>query len=144
MFKHIMIPVDLEMTDRAARALGIAIGEARTHGADLHVVTVIPGFGMPLVASFFPDDAFEKAEREIDTRLGEYVRTHLPEDLVSSREVCRGHPAESIVEAANRREVDLIVMPSRTRSKLDQRLLGSCSSRVVELAPCSVMVVRNP
>ena len=37
MFKHIMIPVDLEMTDFAERALTIAIAEARTHGADLHV-----------------------------------------------------------------------------------------------------------
>ncbi len=33
------------------------------------MLTVIPGFGMPLVATFFPDDAMKDAVKEVAKQL---------------------------------------------------------------------------
>jgi len=42
MFKNILMPIDLQETHLAAKAVKIAIDEARKHGADIHVMTVMP------------------------------------------------------------------------------------------------------
>lgn len=143
MFKHILFPVDLEETDFSQSALEGAVSLARLHGADLRVLVVVPGYSMPLVASFFPADLFDKAKREVEKRLATYVAEKIPSEVSTTWNVRQGHPAENIVEEARDRGIDLIVMPSHTRSKLDKRLIGSCAARVVELARCSVMVVRG-
>ena len=142
MFKHILIPVDLQETEYAARAMSIALAQAREDRARLHVMTVVPGFGMPMVASFFPKGAMEKAMATVEAKLHEYVARNVPDDVDAACTVCQGHPAETITEEAKRLDVDLIVIPSHTRSKLDKRFIGSCAQRVVELAKCSVLVVR--
>ncbi|MDX1594833.1 MAG: universal stress protein [Gammaproteobacteria bacterium] len=143
MFKQILFPVDLEESEFAQSALEDAIGLAKLHAARLHVLSVVPGYSMPLVASFFPEGLFEKACNEVKRHLEIYVREKIPSEIECSWNVRQGHPAENIVEEARKHDVDLIVMPSHTRSHLDKRLIGSCASRVVELARCSVMVVRS-
>lgn len=143
MFKRILVPVDLQETQFAQRALSIAVDAAQHHAADLHVLVVIPGFSMPMVANYFPNDAFEKAYRDVQERLETYVRQHVPAGVRATWSVRQGHPAENIVQEAKDRGVDLIIMPSHTRSKLEKRFIGSCAARVAELAPCSVTVVRG-
>ncbi|HEY5720253.1 MAG TPA: universal stress protein, partial [Gammaproteobacteria bacterium] len=138
MFKHILVPVDLQETQFAARALSIAVDQAQHCAADLHVLVVIPGFSMPMVAAYFPNDAFEKACRDVQQRLEAYVGQNVPNDVRATWSVRQGHPAENIVAEAKERGIDLIVMPSHTRSKLENRFIGSCAARVAELARCSV------
>ncbi len=65
MFKKILMPIDLQETELAVKALKIATDEARKHQAEIYVMTVLPGFGMPLVASFFPDQAMKEAMKEV-------------------------------------------------------------------------------
>lgn len=57
-------------------------------------------------------------------------------------EVLEGSPAEVILEVANMRAVDLIVMGSRGMGNLTGFLLGSTSQKVVSHAPCPVLIVR--
>jgi nucleotide-binding universal stress UspA family protein len=54
------------------------------------------------------------------------------------------HPAEEIVEFAERDQTELIVIPSHSRKGFDRWLLGSTAERVVRLAPCPVLVLRGP
>ena len=143
MFKHVLIPVDLEETGYAAKAMSIALNQARDNHARLHVMTVVPGFGMPIVASFFPEGAMRKAMSKVEKALDDYVRRNVPEGIEVAATVCQGHPAETIAEEATRLGADLIVIPSHTRSKLEKRFIGSCAQRVVEVAKCSVLVVRD-
>lgn len=144
MFKHILIPVDLQETEYSNRAIAIAVAQARENNARLHVMTVVPGFGMPMVASFFPAGTMDKAMHAVEQTLRDYVSRNVPDDVEISTSVSQGHPAETITSEARRLGIDLIVMPSHTRSKLDKRFIGSCAQRVVELAKCSVLVVRGP
>jgi universal stress protein F len=142
MFKKILMPIDLQETQLAAKAVKIAIDEARKHDAEIHVLTVIPGFGMPMVASFFPDSAMKDAMKGVARELKKYIDTNLPKDITSHPIIAEGNPAERILEQARKINADLIVIPSHTES-LGQTLLGSCASRVVHHARCSVMVIKS-
>ena len=53
-----------------------------------------------------------------------------------------GDPADVILEYAEDRDVDRIVMGSHCRSGAERFLLGSVAERVVKRAPVPVMIVR--
>jgi nucleotide-binding universal stress UspA family protein len=57
-------------------------------------------------------------------------------------EILEGSPAEAILDVAKTRDVDLIVMGSRGLGRLAGALLGSQSQKVVQHAPCPVLIVR--
>ena len=58
--------------------------------------------------------------------------------------VAEGHVGHSIVEAAEERQVDLIVVGAQGHSAIHRMLLGSVSDYVASNADCSVLVVRPP
>ncbi|MCB1927946.1 MAG: universal stress protein [Rhodocyclaceae bacterium] len=142
MIEKILLPIDLQETRLARKAVDFASEEALRHGAELFVLTVLPGFGMPLVASFFPDSAMEKATKEVAKALRAYVAETFAAGIRTVPLVAQGNPAEQIAGQAGRLGVDLIVIPSHAKG-LEKTLLGSCASRVVQLADCSVMVVKG-
>jgi nucleotide-binding universal stress UspA family protein len=53
-----------------------------------------------------------------------------------------GQPADVIIEIANQKQADLIVVGSRGLTGIQRYLMGSVSSKVSEHASCSVMIVR--
>lgn len=61
---------------------------------------------------------------------------------VCEAEVARGQPADAIIQFAQERDVDLIVMGTHGRSGLQHVLLGSVAEKVVRHAPCPVLTVR--
>jgi len=63
--------------------------------------------------------------------------------LAITSEVIQGPPREVIVDEAEKRGVDLIVMGSRGLGAWSRLLLGSVSNAVVHHAKCSVEVVRR-
>lgn len=142
MFKKILMPIDLQETELAAKALKIATEEARKHKAEIYVMTVLPGFGLPLVASFFPDQAMKEAMKEVAKLMKRYIRDNLPGDIVSHPLIAEGNPPEQILRQAKKIKADLIVIPSHAKS-LSQVFLGSCAAKVVEHAKCSVMVIKG-
>lgn len=57
--------------------------------------------------------------------------------------ICRsGKPAEEIIKLASRQRADLIVMGAKGLGAIARFLLGSVSTRVVQHAHCTVLVVR--
>ncbi|MFH1635561.1 MAG: universal stress protein [Chloroflexota bacterium] len=57
-------------------------------------------------------------------------------------EVLEGPPAEAILNVADTRGNDLIVMGTRGRGRLSGLLLGSQSQKVVAHAHCPVLLIR--
>ncbi len=53
-----------------------------------------------------------------------------------------GSPAETIVEIAKREKVDEIIVASHGKHGVRKLLVGSVASRVLEWAPCPVIVVK--
>ncbi len=59
-------------------------------------------------------------------------------------DVLEGHPRDRIVQTAREWQADLLIVGSHGRKGLSRFTLGSVSSAVVALAPCSVVVLRLP
>lgn len=58
-------------------------------------------------------------------------------------EVLFGPPADEIARFAERDKSELIVLPSHGRTGLARLMIGSVAERVVRLAHCPVLVLRN-
>jgi hypothetical protein len=54
-----------------------------------------------------------------------------------------GKPYEAIITTAKEKKADLIVVGSHGRSGIDRLLMGSVTERVIGLAECAVLVVKN-
>jgi nucleotide-binding universal stress UspA family protein len=74
------------------------------------------------------------------------LRHGLPSDAVfrcrPEAIVAEGHPADAILETADRENVKLIVMGVQTRGALDRLLFGSTTRRVMQAAACPVLSIR--
>ena len=141
MHKKILFPVDMEHTAEAKKALKIAIEEAQRSKAKMTVITVAPGFGTPLVASFFDKKAVTNALKEIARHLKQYIDDNIPGDIETRAVVVEGNPAELILKQANKDKTDLIVLAAHN-SKLENFLLGSCAAKVARHSLCTVTVVK--
>ncbi len=141
MYKNILFPVDIEHIAEAKKALQVAIDEARRSGAKLTVMTVAPGFGMPIVATFFDEQAVKKALKEVARHLRRYMDDSIPNDIKTDAIVMEGNPAELILKQANKTKADLIIIASHN-SQIENLLLGSCAAKVVRHSKCTVTVVK--
>ncbi|MBF0518753.1 MAG: universal stress protein [Nitrospirae bacterium] len=54
-----------------------------------------------------------------------------------------GEPYKAVVNASMESGADLVVMGSHGRTGIEKLLMGSVAERVVALAPCSVLVIKN-
>ena len=142
MFKHVLLSVDLEHDSSWIKALPLALDLCKSCGATLHVLTVVPDFGMSIVGQYFPTDFEEEVGDKVLARLKDFVAEKVPGDLSVQHIVGRGSVYEVILDMAETVEADLIVMASH-RPELQDFLLGPNASRVVRHAKCSVMVVRE-
>ena len=142
MFKDILFAVDLNAPETQQRALDAALAYSKMSKATLHVMTVVPDFGMTIVASYFPPDFEKRAMQDANTRLHEYVKAHVPKGMKVQHIVGHGTIYKEILREAADIGADLIVMASH-RPELKDYLLGPNASHVVKHANCSVLVVRD-
>jgi nucleotide-binding universal stress UspA family protein len=142
MYRNILLPLDLSDKHSWCKALPTAITLSRTFQAQLHVVTVVPEFGLPIVGQYFPSDYETKLHEHVASQLKDFIAEQVPEDVAVQRIVAAGNIYQQILRTAEEIEADLIVMGSH-RPELSDYLLGPNAARVVRHANCSVMVVRE-
>lgn len=142
MYKQILVPVDLNDQGFSDKALSIAIWHAKHGNAELHLLTVVPGIHMSMVATYFPQDAALKMKQDILAQLRSFARRHMDDNMIYHLHVTEGKPSQTIVEFANKLGADLIIMPSHKHSKIDRMTLGSVASKVVQSSPIQVLVVK--
>jgi nucleotide-binding universal stress UspA family protein len=142
MYKTILLAIDLNEPSSWQRALPVAVEQAEAGGGKLHVVTVIPDFGMAIVGSFFPANYEKSALAEADKALDAFVAENLPAEIEVAHSVGHGTIYKEVLASAKRVGADLIVMASHRPEQSDY-LLGPNAARVVRHAECSVLVVRN-
>jgi nucleotide-binding universal stress UspA family protein len=142
MYKEILLAIDLNDIECQRKAIDTTISLARAFGARVHVHTVLPDFGMPIVASYFPKDFESKALETAKQALHDFVKETFPEDLEVLQILGQGGIYQEILSGAKHIGADLIVMASH-RPGYEDYLIGPNASRVVRHANCSVMVVRD-
>ena len=142
MYKNILLPVDLNSIETQEPAIGTAIQLAKTFGARLHVMAVVPDFGVGVVSTFFPEDYEQKVMAAADAELQDFLRQRMPEGIDAQHAVANGTIYKEVLDFAKQIEADLIVMASH-RPELKDYLIGPNAARVVRHANCSVLVVRD-
>jgi len=144
MFKEILVPVDLEEESSWRKALPVAVEMCRKFATKIHLVTVLPTYGMALVGGYFPKDFETKAFAETTKKLAAFAKEHIPDDVPVDCIVRQGTIYEEIVKARAKlgEACDLIVMASH-RPQLEDYLLGPNAARVLRHSKVTVMVVRE-
>jgi nucleotide-binding universal stress UspA family protein len=142
MFKNILLTIDLAHRETQLHAMAVAKEMATGSGATLHVMTVVPDFGMSIVGSYFPKDYEEKALEHADKELHAFCAKEFGPDLKLQHIVASGTIYREIMRYADMTKCDLIVMASH-RPELRDYLLGPNAARVVRHARQSVLVVRD-
>ena len=142
MFNKILVPVDLSTEATTAKLCKTANDLAGKYNSEVILLTIIPDYGMPLVASFFPEDAQQKIKLEMKGKLEGLAKTYFGDIQVSTK-LKRGKRRQAILQAIEILEPELVIMGCRRKkSRSDQRLLGATGTVVSDRAGCSVMIVR--
>ncbi|MFC7705297.1 universal stress protein [Plastorhodobacter daqingensis] len=142
MLKTILLPVDLSDEKSWKGPLRVALDQARLHGAVLHVVSVLPDFGLAAVGTFFRKGFEKEALRALGAALSDWVEAHVPDEVEVHPHVLHGSIYDEILRAADKVGADLIVLGAH-RPELKDYLLGQNAARVVRHARQSVYVVRD-
>lgn len=142
MVTSILLPVDLAHVEGARKAADLATQMAQTSNATVHVMTVLPDFGMSIVGSYFERDFEKKALADMEAKLRAYCAETFPGGLNVLPHVAHGAIYDEIMRAADKLNCDTIIM-SAHRPELKDYLLGPNAARVVRHAKQSVFVVRD-
>lgn len=142
-FRRILCPTDFSPT--AGRAVDYAIDLARTFGAELILLHVIPDMNYPL-RSFGMASALPHLREELHQRANDALQEAKAKAGagVSARTMLADGDAHAqIVACARQNGADLIVIGTHGHTGLKHALLGSTAERVVRTAECAVMTVRG-
>lgn len=156
----LLIPVDGSQASYKAAQKAAEI--AKQYGFDIKLITVIEQGGLSR------HNRSERAWRQVDgSIIGGRTRAWDSEELIGemredaqsllddlteeldfgnakvSKEVLVGEPYHMILEAAERENVDLIVMGNRGFSKIKRFFVGSVTQRVISEATCPVLVIHS-
>ncbi len=141
MFKKILVPVDIDYPETAAAVYQMTVEIAKLSGAEIRLVSVMPGFGMPIVASYISNEVRKEVTDRFNESLEKFINDHCREPV--SHTIRSGKNWEEIIKAADKWEADLIVVYHNRRHEINEVFSRSCSQRVSNNANCSVLRLRN-
>ncbi len=141
------ILVAADGSEGADRAIDYAAHRAKNDGAELLIVNVIGGYGLP-------DKVFRAFTHDQHAWLKELLETQSAQILTEARERARkagagtillesqtGEVAQTIIEIAQEKHADAIVVGKRGAGRISGVLLGSVSQKLVILSPLPLTVV---
>jgi nucleotide-binding universal stress UspA family protein len=140
-FSRIMVAID--GSEHSLKAAEYAFEVAKSFSAQLFAVTVT---SVPQSYQIKQEEVLEESKEMADSRAWLETFSHeakennieLKKELISSH-----RPVDYVIlEYAEEKNIDLIVVGTRGRSGFKKLLLGSIASSVVTYAHCPVMVVK--
>jgi nucleotide-binding universal stress UspA family protein len=142
MYKNILFPIDVTEPSSWKIALPVVLEHVEAFGSKLHILTVVPEYGMSIVSQFFPEKAEDALIKKTTEALHKFTDENIPKDVNIRRVVTQGTVYQAIIDTAEHVDADLIVMAAH-RPELKDYLLGPNAARVVRHSSRSVLVVRN-
>jgi nucleotide-binding universal stress UspA family protein len=127
----------------ADKALQEASRMALQMAAEVTIITVAPDLCLSDEVSdndckLITDSLFFEAESAMKKVTDELAAKGIKAEVV----IKDGHPAEMIIDTAKEIGADLVVVGSHGRHGAGRFFLGSVSAKVVEHAPCHVLVIK--
>lgn len=141
MFKNLLLAVDVNDKPGSERCSEAAAGMARSEGATLHVLNVVPDSGMAIVGASLSPDLSAKVMEQAKTDLKAWAESAMPGDVDVQLHVSRGTVYDQIIKTAQTLGVDAIFVGAH-RPELKDYLMGPNAARVARHAPQSVFVIR--
>lgn len=139
--KHILACSDL--SENSVPALRHAAHYAKTHATKVTLLHVRDPHPFIPPQALIPEEGAHTTEQELLSDL-EKLRDELMAGIDVELALVADHsPARAVVEYADDHDVDLIVMGSHGRGRIEHWLIGSVAERVVRHAKCNVFVVRR-
>ena len=141
-FSHFVVPTDF--SPNSEKAIDYAVQLARRLGAKLTLLHVVPE---PSALDYSIEGIslkeIEGWAAEAEKRLAqELARAQAEYGNVESIQVTALHPRDEIVRAATDLSADLLVISTHGYTGWKHFLFGSDAEKIVEQAPCPVVVVR--
>jgi len=146
MFKSIVVGTD--GSDTATQAVRQAIDLARSVDATLELVSAYD----PVPAKRLREERLEAPEdlqwainprEDVDTTLEAAAALAREAGVDVNVYARQGDPADAILDVAEEREADLIVVGNKGMTGAKRFLLGSVPNKVSHHAPCSVLIIRT-
>lgn len=137
-FQHILVALDFSALGE--QALNTAMELAQTLQARLTLVHIVE---LPVTTDIDIAAYLAKMEASSRREMGTYQKRVADAGLAAEVIIARGIPYKDIVDIAKDKHVDLIIMGSHGRTGFQHLMLGSVAERVLRLAPCPVMVIRE-
>jgi len=137
----ILAAVDLQHEESDRHIAEEALALARNHGAELHLVFIIPDEQNSFVQAYVPKDMKAEVQKDAKADLEAFSDSLESGDLTVKAHVLRGIVYDQIVKLSDRIRSDIIVIGAHKPGFMDF-FLGPNSARVARHAECSVMIIR--
>ena len=147
MFKHILMPTDGSEHSEGAVVRGVEL--AKLCNAKVTGIHVVPDYHLMIAyEGAFDPVTEEKIEEEARQRAASFLdfvkRTATASNVACDTVVATSdHPYDAIVNVANERGCDLIVMTLRYRKGLIKLIMGNEATRVLHRVSIPVLVFRG-
>lgn len=137
MYEQILFPTD--GSDGSETALDHALDIAAAHGSTVHLLNVADTTRTSTTR--IQGQIVDTLERKGQEVVGEAADRAERRDIDAITEVVQGEPYGTILEYADARDIDLVVMPTHGRDGLERYLLGSTTERVVRRSDVPVLTI---
>lgn len=142
MFKNIVVPIDLADKHSVKIVLPAALKFVRMFGAKIHLIYVMPDFGLRMVEDYLPRYWMNDQKDKYNKLFDEMIKNMVPEDIKVKFHISRGAIYDEIINYSEKINADLIML-SAVRPQLKDYMLGPNASKIVRHSSISVMVVRD-
>jgi len=137
--KKFLVPVD--GSDYSMRAAKYAAELAKLMDGEIVLMHCHKSFPVVLGEPHF-QNAINKIQEKSNELVEPYRKLFQETGTSFIERILERPAAKSICEVAKLEKLDMIVIGSRGRNKLEGLVLGSCTHRVLSTAPCPVLVIR--
>jgi universal stress protein A len=148
-YRLFLVPIDF--SEHSKKTIQYATQLAALTGASIRLLHVfqIPEYPAAFYHGLYLEHEavrihLETAKREATAQLSQIADQMRAKGLEAEPILRPGNPYEEIVNVAKEIGVDLIVIGSHGFAGLGRLLLGSTADRVLQYAPCPVLVVKDP
>lgn len=139
--KRILIPTD--GSDPSMRAAEFAIKIAKHFNSEIVAIYVIDRVILEEVSKVHERHGLEEEIRKNAERCLNYIVKLAERKGLKARSILvEGQPHDQIVRYAESLKANMIIIGSKGRRGMNRILIGSVAERVIEYAPCPVLVIK--
>ncbi len=141
-FKRILFCTDF--SESADAAFDFALDATiRRPGTTLHLLHVVHEVDAQFWKSYLAevDNVDEQARGTIEEKVSQTYLARVPTSVEAVVEIRTGPDAATILEYAEEKQIDLIVIGRHGRSGMHKALFGNVAEKIVRKANCAVLVI---